>query len=118
MLISSKISDQSVMSATGTVYSNPVDANGLVRASLHIVWTGTPTGTFTLWASNKLKPDASSDSDWVQVTSEWATIANPAGAAGQMLIADQDMAYRWVRLKYVNASGSGAFDAWAQGKNA
>lgn len=77
---------------------------------LHVEYTGTPTGTFSLWVSDKPNPNQANDNDWVQDTG-FAPV-NPAGAAGKFR---DDTAvskgYR-KRLKYVNASGTGTVAAW------
>lgn len=75
------------------------------RFSVHLGWTGTPTGTFTLWFSNLPNPGEADDSDWVQDTT-WAP-TNPAGSAGKSFVTTGNLAGEWVRVKYVNASGTG-----------
>lgn len=68
-------------------------------------WTGTPTGTFTLWFSNKDVPDETSDTDWVQ-DATWAP-TNPAGAASKAAYAIGNLSHRWVRVKYTNSASTG-----------
>lgn len=98
------------VSGTSTYYSDAINVDG-EAASWHFVWTGTPTGTFTLWYSNK--PDASDadDTDWVQDSSFPAS--NPAGSASKAFVAASGVAALRTRIKYVNASGSGTIKAWA-----
>lgn len=98
------------VSGTTTYYSDAINIDG-EAVSWHIVWTGTPTGTFTLWYSNK--PDASlaDDTDWVQDATFPAS--NPAGSASKAFVSATDVSALRCRLKYVNASGSGTIKCWA-----
>ena len=98
------------VSSTNTYYSNSILIDG-EAVSWHFVWTGTPTGTFTLQYSNKPDAAAGSDTDWVEDTSFPAV--NPAGAASKAFISASQTAALYCRLKYVNASGSGTIKAWA-----
>lgn len=100
------------VSSTNTYYSTAIGAVDGQAVSFHCVWTGTPTGTFTLWYSNKPNADASSDTDWVQDTTFSPT--NPAGSASKSFVTVGNLTALRVRLKYVNASGSGTIAAWAQ----
>jgi hypothetical protein len=102
--------DGTAVSSTNTYYSDiwtGEDADGF---SLSVFYTGTPTGTFTLWFTDKPLPDPTNDNDWIQDTSFSPT--NPAGAAGKFGDpAGNFKSYR-KRLKYVNASGSGNIFAY------
>lgn len=98
-----------VMTGTNTNYSQMFSgSNKSTAVSVLLTWTGTPTGTFTLWGSNKANPNEANDSDWFQLAG--ATFTNPAGAAGQSSVGTTGFAsdefYR-TRVKYVNASGAG-----------
>lgn len=92
------------VTGTTTYYGNPVGGSGAGQ-SIHLRWTGTPTGTFTLWYSNKKDPDLTTDTDWTQDTS--STLANPAGAAGSTFMDTFNSNANLRRVKYVNASGAG-----------
>ena len=98
------------VSSTNTYYSDAINIDG-EAVSWHFVWTGTPTGTFTLWYSNKPDASAADDTDWVQDTGFPAS--NPAGSASKAFIQVAGAAGLRVRLKYVNASGSGTIKCWA-----
>lgn len=93
------------VSSTNTYYSEMWTGEDSDGASLSLFWTGTPTGTFTLWGSDKLNPDQTNDNDWVQDASFAPT--NPAGSASKF--GDQTGNYKAYRkrIKYVNASGTG-----------
>lgn len=100
------------VSSTNTYYSQPFSSPYAAGFSVRLAWTGTPTGTFTLWFSNKENPDRTSDSDWNQDTTFSPT--NPAGSAGSMGDGGIGNAHaRLWRIKYVNASGSGTLTGQA-----
>ena len=92
------------VTGTTTYYGNAVGGSGTGQ-SIHLRWTGTPTGTFTLWYSDKPDPVLTTDTDWVQDTS--STLTNPAGAAGSTFMDTTNSNAKLRRVKYVNASGSG-----------
>ena len=98
------------VSSTTTYYSEPIAGAHSEGFSLHLRWTGDPTGTFSFWVSNKPTPSLTDDTDWVQDSTAY-TAANPAGSASK---AQHNIAQRakWKRMKYVNASGSGSIFGW------
>lgn len=103
---------QALIAVTGatTYYSLPwtgADSDGY---SLSLFWTGTPTGVFTQWYTDKPNASLADDSDWIEDTG--FTPSNPAGAAGKM--GDNVAIFKSLRkrLKYVNASGSGNLMGW------
>lgn len=100
------------VSGTDTYYSKPFQAKDAAAVSFHLQWTGTPTGTFTLWYSNKPKADATDDDDWVQDTTFSPT--NPAGSASKGFYTVGNVVALFVRVKYVNASGSGTLVGWSE----
>jgi len=99
------------VSGTSTYYSKAFSARDGQPVSVHLEWTGTPTGTFTLWYSNKEAPGTANDNDWVQDTTFVAS--NPAGSASKAFHTIGNLAAKRVRLKYVNASGSGTIVGFA-----
>lgn len=99
------------VSSTNTYYTAVVGQGGAGALALHSVFTGTPTGTVTLWYTNKPNASEANDTDWVQDTTFTAT--NPAGAATKSFHTVGNLAAVRVRLKYVNASGSGTWAVWA-----
>lgn len=102
------------VSSTTTYYSDAFGGADLALWGLHFEWTGTPTGTFTLWKSNKPKPSAADDTDWVQDTA--LTFSNPAGSASKSGQEVGNAGFRFYRIKYVNASGSGTVSLWVHAK--
>lgn len=99
------------VSGTTTYYGIPMSGHHSGTWSLHLVWSGTPNGTFTLWESNVPNPDLTSDADWVQDTTFSPT--NPAGSASKMFDNVANGGARWWRVKYVNSSGSGTLKGFA-----
>lgn len=100
-----------VVSGTNTYYSNQWTGSDADGYGLQVEWSGTPTGVFTLWASDKPTPSEADDTDWVQDTA--FVPVNPAGAAGKFRDEAFNAKARRKRLKYVNASGTGTIMAWA-----
>lgn len=98
-----------------TVYSDPTDVARILNPSYHLEWSGTPTGTFTVWGSNKVDPKLADDSDWFNPTLAVA-IVQPAGTASKDFVDLAGWPFRKMRLKYVNASGTGVVNAFVAGK--
>lgn len=102
-----------VVSGTSTFYSDALSP--LTNSwGYHFEWTGTPTGTLTLWRSNKSapgQPDPLTDNDWIQVTAFAPT--NPAGTTSKFGDEINFTNFRLYRFKYVNASGTGSLFCFA-----
>ena len=97
-------------SSTNTYYSFVWSGEDSDGYGLTVFTTGTLTGTWTLWATDKPFASEADDSDWVQDTG--FTPTNPAGAASKYRDdGGNAKAYR-KRLKYVNASGTGNIIAY------
>lgn len=99
---------ETTIAGASTNYSTPVAMRGRHILGIHDEWTGTLTGTRTLWASNKEKPDDRDDDDWVDVTSE-TTLANPAGSADNDAAVVNPAPFVWYREKLVVSSGAGTW---------
>src|SRR5688572_15686365 len=76
------MTDGVAVSSTTTYYSALISGNQSDGMGIHLQWTGTPTGTFTLWMSDKAKPSLADDADWVEDTS--FSPSNPAGSPSKM----------------------------------
>lgn len=98
------------VSGTTTYYSKAWGAAGSTGQAMQLEWTGTPTGTFTLWWSSKPNPSMTDDADWIQDT-DFAPV-NPAGSASSFGDNAAIMNANLKRIKYVNASGSGTLKGW------
>lgn len=101
--------DGTAVSGTNTYYSKMWTGKNADGYGLTVHYTGTMTGTFTLWMSDEAFPSEADDTDWVEDTS-FAPV-DPAGSDGKFRD-DTSGAKAWrKRLKYVNASGSGTIFA-------
>jgi hypothetical protein len=98
------------VTGTNTYYSDVIGPRN-ISWGYHFEWTGTPTGTLTLWRSNKPNPDPLTDNDWVQVTAFAPT--NPAGSASKFGDEVSFTNFKNYRFKYVNASGTGVLFCFA-----
>lgn len=104
---SAPATDGVAVSGTSTFYSDTWTGEGADGYSMSVFFTGTPTGTFTLWFTDKRQPDTgANDNDWIQDTGFVPT--NPAGAAGKFGTPNAGSRSYRKRLKYVNASGTGS----------
>jgi len=72
-----------------------------------VVWIGTPNGSFTVWGSVN-----GVDFEDLGLPSLPAV----GGSAGTAIISITDLAFQWLRLRYVNASSVGQLNAWFVGK--
>jgi len=99
---------------TGTIRS-AINVENYSLLSLHVEH-GALTGALTLWASNKASPGTGDDSDWKEVASGEASIADPSGTAGGELVNMSAVAHRWVMVKYVHDTGTGDLYVGAMAK--
>lgn len=98
------------VSGTADFYSD-VFAPRTNSWGFHFQWTGTPTGTITLWRTNKPNPILTTDADWIQVTTFAPT--NPAGSASKFGDEINFTNFKHYRFKYANTAGSGTLFCWA-----
>lgn len=103
------------VSGTTTYYSDVTDVSRILNPSYHLEWSGAPTGVFTVQGSNKDSPNPASDADWFNPPLAIA-IVQPAGSASKDFVDLSGWPFRKVRLKYVNASGTGVINAFVAGK--
>ena len=96
---------------TYTTAAVPMDAfNGYM---IQIVWSGTPTATITLEVSADPIPDLNygfSGTAALPQPTNYDTVASSSASTTGILIKTYDVtatAGNWVRLKWVNASGTG-----------
>lgn len=101
---------EGLINPSGTKYS--AMWTGLMRDGygLHVETTGTLTGTFTLWMSDKKAPNEANDNDWVQDTA--FAPSNPAGSAVKFRDDTGNAKAMHKRLKYVHGSGAGTILAY------
>jgi hypothetical protein len=118
-----KLLSGGVMTGTNILLSNPLDMARTEKASLELQITGTPTGTLTLESTNQPNPSNEQQPDpnvtWVPLAAGAITPALPAvaGAAvaymGGLVILGGQAQGRWIRVRYVNASGVGVLNIFA-----
>lgn len=102
-VINKKIVD-SVTIATFTA-SSSVDISTTSGYAVHMIWTGTPTGTLSIKGSND-------NSNFSLVSS-----VSTGGAASQSLTNIEKAHYNFVRVEYTHSSGSGDLTVYVSGKS-
>lgn len=113
------------MTGTSALTSLPSEITRKDNIAYEVSWTGTPTGTFAVQGSISYNP-GTPQSGGTYNAGVWTTIAatdqsgNPpvaSGAAGQILMNLNELAFPWVRLVYTNASGTGVLTGYVAGKS-
>lgn len=97
------------MASTNVIYTNIIDVTLMDDLGLELTWTGTPTGTIEIMASV-------SGATFYALTFD-PVLAQPAGSASGYLIDLEQFPFRYLMIKYTNASGSGSITAWLSGKD-
>lgn len=110
-----KVSRAQSVTGSNSYYTDATELPRMQNVSYHHEWTGTPSGAFSFWISNKPDPGIADDTDWVELTLATPP-TDPAGSAGKTAVDLNQIPYRWIRAKYVNASGSGTWSSWFMGK--
>lgn len=92
-----------------SVNSSKCDANQLVSASFHVIFSGSDAaGTLTIQASNDPTGEGNTaanftPTNWVDIPSASCTPT----VAGSFLITIAQLTYRWVRVVWTRTSGTG-----------
>jgi hypothetical protein len=119
-----KIFSGAVMSGTNTIVSVAIDTTMVdLQLGIEFQITGTPTGGgtfggFSLEGSNQYDPVNNPNATFIPIISGaplTPAIVQPAGAGSSQLCAlsgTSALPFHWLRMRYVNASGSGTVDAW------
>lgn len=105
-----------VMTGTTAINSSAVWLGHIALVGFQVYWTktgGTLTGTFKVQVSNDDVPNASGQAlpntaiitNWTDVPN--ATLAVVDAASGTGLITLIDTPYKWARVVYTNATGTG-----------
>lgn len=98
------------MSGTNTIYSQAFDCRSLEIGTFAPTWTGTPTGAFEVQVSLDYVPNPTPGGAALNAGT-WNTIspapANPAGSPGNTYIPNFATGCGYIRLQYVNATGTG-----------
>lgn len=102
------------MTGTSAITGTPMWIYGLSRVTFQAIWTGTPTGVFSVQVAENPNDIFNADGT-VKSTVKWTTLTSPsgwtalqpAGAAGDAAFALADLSSKWIRPIYTNASGTG-----------
>ncbi len=86
------------MASTNTITSSALDLRTITGAALQIAWTGTPTGTMIIQGSVN-------GTTYYDIGASVPT--QPAGSASGVLLNFVDLMFRYLRVSYTNASGTG-----------
>lgn len=100
-----------VMTGTAVLYSQIWDVSRMDNLGYEVSWTGTPTGVFQVMVSNSGRAGSFS-----ALTFDPA-LAQPAGSAGIMNVSLCQLPFKYVMLKYTNASGTGVLSVYKQVKD-
>lgn len=99
--------DSTDISGTNTYTSTAVDIASFPYAAFNPVWTGTINGTITIQVSLDT-------TYWYDLN---VSITSPTGSAADTMIPlPTPLPYKYARLKYVNASGTGTLSCKAMAK--
>lgn len=91
---------------TTTINSSPVNLDSIVSYSLQAIFTGTPTGTLQLQASDDVPLDYN-PVNWTIITDTISGVTT----AGTYTVNVEQPAYSWVRLQYIPTGSSGTLNA-------
>lgn len=99
------------------ITSDPTSVKNIDRVIVQLIWTGTPTGIFSIQTSLNYNPPLV-DED----AATWTAFAlNPtptaAGSADNWVIDLTETGARWLRIVYDASSGSGTLQAYISGKS-
>ena len=100
--------------------SQVISTRYLNEAYLQLVFTGTPTGTFTVQTSGDYVPDNEfrtsppNAGTWDNV--DLGTTLSAAGAPGSISVDITLSAIPWIRINYAHTSGTGTLNAKISGK--
>ena len=96
---------------SGNITSQVVDGRYLENLCWQLIWTGTPTGAFSLQESLDYNP-VTGVGTWLD---DGAGITGPTGSSGSAMITLQFRAPRFYRLVYTAGGGAGVLNVWASG---
>lgn len=92
---------------SGNITSSSIQIQFLDNICIQAIYTGTPTGTFSVEGSLD-------NSNWVALAT--APSPNPTGSAGSSLVQYSNQSIVYIRLKYTVSGGTGTLTAYISGK--
>lgn len=98
-----------VMSGTNTIYSNVQFIENVDNVGVEIEYTGTAAGTITILASI-------SGNNFFELPFN-PIITQPAGSTGGCCGSINQQPYKYLIVKYVNASGAGILNVYLETKD-
>lgn len=106
-------------SMAGNVTSDPTIIQTIPCVGYTIVWTGTPTGSFSVEVSNDYNAGGINGGEaeagtWVAIT--LSTAVSATGGADSAFIDIREISAYAIRLKYTRVSGTGTLTATIAGK--
>jgi len=101
-VLNKKIFDSQAMSSN--LSSEVIDIAEILGFAVHLIWTGSPVGTFSLQASNN-------GIDFVEFNSVAA-----GGTSGQNMVNIEYPRYRYFKASYTYSGGSGTLTGYLSGK--
>jgi hypothetical protein len=107
---------QGVMTGTATITSSGQYVANLDNIGLEITWTGTPTGTISVLGSISNAIPGIDAVIYYALTFNPA-LSQPAGSGGGYLINLNQFPWHYLKVQYVNASGTGVLDVVLFGKD-
>lgn len=100
---------------SGNLTTPGVDMLSLPFGAIELVWSGTPTGTFSVDGSIDNAATYNLVTNWYPT----GTFINaPSGSPGSTLINLMGIGFRWIRVSYTRSSGSGSLNVKIFGKGA
>ncbi len=107
-------------SMAATFVSPVVDTWAADGVSWEGAYTGTPTGTFTIEASNQYDVNTNPTPTFVAMPAPTPAFPAPAGAGGQFIVTTPGPAAgggagRFQRLRFTRSAGTGSMDLWVCG---
>lgn len=94
------------VTANATILSSHVSLSQMLKGSLQVIIpSGTATGNIQLQASNDIPPDGALPGSFTPTN--WSDIQSnlPITGVETDMIAQFDLCYRWIRVKYTDTSG-------------
>jgi hypothetical protein len=97
---------------TANYQTTPLKTERTEFVSIQAVWTGTPSGSFTIQLSNDPTDNPSVVSNWTDYTGSAFVVS-----AGGTYVWNMQCAAKWFRLNYNFTSGTGSLtNVWASSK--
>lgn len=102
---------------SATITSTPTNILWLDNVGIQLIFTGTPTGTFSVEVSNDYATENGTPIDsgtWTAIS--FGSAPTAGGAAGNIYLDINQLSAAYVRVVYSPTSGSGTLDAYITGK--